>query len=192
MWITPTTSSVEQSDIFENVYFYCVDASADACLVAPICDLVNSKADNLVFCRLFPAYQVLDQFLQEKWAGSLSGAVLQKNEPLVAGQKKYIESQLTQLSSNFHYLRYHWLDPFPGEDEPRIIDYQVLACLNTEEFERDRARGAIKRKLSMLSPWREQIPVRYANYMARIGVPDNPTIQAQMTAWLKTRFLLND
>jgi len=191
MWITPTSVSVEQSDIFENIYFYCVDAVADGCLVTPICDMVNSKADTLIFCRIYPAYQILDQFLQTAWKASVTSAVLNKSEPLMGGARKNMERNLRELSSNFHYLRYHWLDPFPGEDEPKIIDYQIIGCLKTEEFQ-EGLKGTIRRKLSLLSPWREQVPVRYANYMARIGVPDNPTIQPQTIAWLKSRFLLND
>jgi hypothetical protein len=88
---------------------------------------------------------------------------------------EFLEQLMTQ-----RFPRYHWLVPLPGTTVPLILDFQSVQSVPWEFLEQARIVG------QLVSPYREQVPARYAAYMGRVGTPDHsPTDLAQWIAEAK-------
>ncbi|MBI5699444.1 hypothetical protein HZC35_03930 [Candidatus Saganbacteria bacterium] len=163
---------IDQSDIFKNIYFHSIDNTQEAILITPICDMYQGKADYLIFCGVFLFNEIIMKFIEKCWKEEIPPIFTSKKryEELSGSQKKNVSKRIAELRSNFHFPRYHWLDPFPGEEESHIIDFQCLASINIDEFAES---DHYERLFSINSPYREQIPARYSAYMSRVGTPDS-------------------
>lgn len=158
---------IDQGDIFENIYFYSRDERRSGVLVTPVCQIDQRKADYLTFCGIFSFAEVVKGLIENCWQDipQIIGET-DEYDKLHRKQKEKIFNKLKLLRSNFNLPRYHWLNPFSKNQDVHIIDFQVVASLYLKEVK------DVSRICSINSPYREEIPVRYSTYMARIGVPE--------------------
>ena len=155
------TTEWDQGDIVEAVYFAAQDAALPGVLVTPACDVDQAKVEFWTFVALFPDSDVASTLLEkdvETWKAG--GAGLTKNQREAASKR--IRELMVQ-----RFPRYHWL-PVPfGQYPAYVADFCCVTSLPVEEV-----RQNAKRVKALASSWREQLPARYASYMARVGTSD--------------------
>lgn len=172
---------LDQSEILENIIFPGPEKACLGIIVTPVCEIAQGKVDYITLCLVVPAFDALDVFLEENWEQKLG---IKKGTNLSAGKRAdLLRGRLSPIFRN-QMVRYQWLDPFPGEKEPHIVDFQILANIPFSTAK------LAKRKCALRSPWREAIPTRYAAYAGRVGLPEREleNLEKQVDPWLSSRF----
>ena len=145
---SPTT--VDQGVILDSVYFYSLDQHHKGLVLTPACDFAQHKAELVQICALLPANFLVSTLRETVWS--------KQNRNNVKGQIKNMIKQ--------KFPRYHWLASLPGIIPTLVADFQNIASIPFIEIENTEL------KAELMSPYREQIPARYAAYMGRVGTPD--------------------
>jgi hypothetical protein len=177
---------VDQSVIIGALYFYAVDEHFPAAILTPACDFEQSKAELVTACALVEAWALISSLVTNDWANqgfvTDSGLVVPLAD-LSKGKLKTYRERVSRLIKN-QYPRYHWLAPLPGSRTPLVADFQLISALPVDEL-------ADARLIAILaSPFREELPARYAAYMSRVGTPDHAseTVEAWLDASLQAVF----
>jgi hypothetical protein len=113
--------------------------------------------------------------VQSAWSKTFTdnqGALL--TAPLSVNKKKDLHARLKELITR-RFPRYHWLAPLPKTTSPLILDFQLIQTVALPHLEGIEVIAALQ------SPFREEVPARYAAYMSRVGVPDFEA--EQIEAW---------
>jgi hypothetical protein len=154
-------SAWDQGDVVDALYFAALDALRPAVLVTPACDLEHDKVDLWTFVVLYPDVDIArtlvakDLASWQKTAGQLS-----------RGQQEALTKKVRELIAH-RFGRYHWIPVKIGEHPAHVADFSCVTSLPAGEVQ-----GTARRIASMASSWREQLPARYASYMARVGTVD--------------------
>ena len=90
---------------------------------------------------------------------------------------KQLTGKITDIAKQ-KLPRYHWFTPLEAGGRPFIADFQNTSSLNIHELEN------LKIVAALASPFREQVPARYAAYMGRVGTPDFSA--DQLSQWANT------
>lgn len=152
----------DQGDIVDRVYFACMDSVTPGILLTPACDIEHEKVDTWTFVALFPDVDVARAITQRHtagWTRSQGGT--------------FSNSQRGSLERTFRELmmqripRYHWVPVRIGASEAHVADFTRITSIPVEEIK----EGA-RRLATLRSSFREQLPARYASYMARVGTSD--------------------
>ncbi|MGH7466995.1 MAG: hypothetical protein ACRENP_03320 [Longimicrobiales bacterium] len=168
MYAAMIPSKIDQSVIVEGLYFYAIDEHFPGIVLTPACDFEQGKVELATACALISAWDLLSQLLRTDW--QKDGLIDQSGSPVLrsslsAGKTKWFKGQVRSVARQ-QFPRYHWLPPPPGTKVPLIADFQILACVPVDEIR------AVTPIAALLSPFREQLPTRYAAYVGRIGTPD--------------------
>lgn len=156
---------INQSDIFADIHFSALERNTTAILLTPACDIAQDKAIFYTFAAVIKVNPIIEGFLKknlEKPDFKLSELNTFDSKTSQQKPKKIIE----EIVKNRH-SRWHWIGKIPDLPDFYIADYEVLACIATDQLEDLKT----KRLGSMPSPYRESIPVRYSQHMSRIGLP---------------------
>jgi hypothetical protein len=151
----------DQGDIVQGVYFAAADTELPAVLVTPACDIEQSKVDLWTFVALYPDTEVARAIVAkdlESWRKSGTST-------LSANQKSSLAKTMRDLLGH-RYPRYHWLPVRIGDHTAHVADFSWVTALPAEEVRRS------VRIATLRSSWREQLPARYASFMARVGTVD--------------------
>jgi hypothetical protein len=173
----PNAQEIDQGLILDGVYFYAIDEVRPAFVLTPACDIAQQKADFLQVSAVWEAREVLQEFVQDPWRKHLSkadGTLL--NGPLSKNKEDWLVDRIKELIAQ-RFQRWHWLAPIPGTASPLVIDFQLVQSVSFPDLTHARILA------ELASPFREQVPARYAAYMGRVGTPDLP--QQQITQWAK-------
>lgn len=166
--LTVAPPRIDQSVILESVYFYALDDHFRAVVLTPACDLEQGKAELITVAALVNAWDLVAELLATDWVKQglteESGRLVDRSR-LSSGNQKWLAGQLRRMMKQ-QFPRYHWISPQTDSDAPFVVDFQIVGCLAMEEVE------PITRLGVLVSPYREQLPSRYAAYMGRIGTPD--------------------
>lgn len=165
MYTIDAPSTLDQGVVLRDVYFYADDEKLFGLVLTPRCDIEQSKADFVQLCALYPMYQFIQAMLNSTWS--------KLNDPTKVAD---LRGQIRNLAKQ-RIPRYHWFDPLPGTQVPLIADFQHIASLLLHDL------GDIELVAELASPFREQVPTRYAAYMGRVGVPDSP--EADRERWVE-------
>lgn len=164
---------VDQGVILHDVYFYSSDAKHYGLVLTPTCDFAHDKVEAVQLCALRPAWDVIRDLLSDEWASL--------NPPSSSGKIKDLRSRIESIVKN-KLPRYHWFAPLPNTEVPLIGDFQYITSL---QFEEAKNLGIVA---ELVSPYREQVPARYAAYMGRVGTPDYET--ASVESWINTSMMV--
>jgi hypothetical protein len=149
----------DQGDIVAGVYFAADDAAHPAVLVTPACDIAQEKVDLWTFVRVFPELEVAAAVIASELQGKTATELTKK-------QRESACKRLGELLGQ-RYQRYHWLPPWSGGGPGHVADFTWVTAMPVEEIKRGSQRLA-----RLKSSWREELPARYASYMARVGTED--------------------
>ncbi len=151
----------DQGDIVDGVYFAAFDKSMPAVLVTPACDIEQEKVDLWTFVALFPDVDVARATVSKELASwrAGGGSVSTKQRTSLANT---VRGLITQ-----RLPRYHWLPVTIGASAGHVADFSCVTALPVAEVKERTAR-----LVTLRSSWREQLPARYAAYMARVGTQD--------------------
>lgn len=177
---------LDQCVILRDIYFYSLDATRLGLVLTPACDIAQSKAVYVQVCALFPAWEFISSLLRNDWSniGALDGkGNLRPLAELSNSKKSDLLGKIKQLVGQ-RFPRYHWFAPFPGDSEPLVGDFQNVTSLPVAEV------AKLEVVAELLSPYREQVPARYAAYMGRVGTPDfeDTSIQQWIQSGMKQIF----
>ena len=161
MYESSAPTELDQSVIIDQVYFYALDEERPGVVLNPACDFAQDKAEFVMMCALHNAWDLIRGLLASDWKKI-------KNQKEAANQIKLMIRQ--------RFPRYHWLPPLPGANPPLVADFQTLSTLHLAEVSELPKRAALR------SPFREQLPTRFASYMNRIGVPD--PAESDVNRWI--------
>lgn len=170
MYASSAPLRVDQGAIVEGVYFYAIDEVFHGVVLTPTCDIAQNKAELLVLCAAINAWDLVSDLIKTDWKND--GLVSDTGELIAAadlsqGKRKTLRDKIQRLMRQ-QFPRYHWLAPIADGKDPLIADFQILACVAPEEIDSARIVASLE------SPFREQVPTRYAAYVGRIGTPDIP------------------
>ena len=147
----------------DAVYFAALDAVRPAVLVTPACDIDREKVDLWTFVVLYRDDDVARGLLAkdlEIWQKARAGAPLTKN------QRDAVTKKVRELIEH-RFGRYHWLPVAIDGHPAHVADFSCVSSLPAGEIE-----AKARRVTTLTSSWREQLPARYASYMARVGTVD--------------------
>lgn len=157
-------SSIEQSAIYNQVFFECVGKELPAIILTPQCEIAHPGTELLVtVAGIFPASQLFERFLQEN--GVKLGQIIGKETTPRKLYEGIVKNFKKQYLAN-RVLEYHFLPKYKDKLENSFIDFSIVKTIHAKEL-RDMQKIAV-----LKSPWRESMPSRYAAYSLRIGVPD--------------------
>jgi len=170
MFADEIPAKLDQSVVLKSLYFFALDEYFDAVVLTPACDIEQGKAELITSTALVSAWTLIAQLLKTDWKKENlvddDGRAIAR-AALTNTKRKWLANQVKQLMRQ-QFPRYHWLGPLKDGSDPLIADFQILSCISIDE-----ARSA-ERIGVLVSPFREQLPTRYAAYMGRIGTPDTP------------------
>lgn len=172
MYTETVPTKIDQSTILRNVYFYGIDELCIGLVLTPTCDFAQNKVELVQVCALIPAWDFIREMLQTDWKNFNSDKKI-----------KDIQGKVKELI-RLRFPRYHWFAPLPNTTIPLIGDFQNVTSLPFLELEK------LEIIAELISPYREQVPARYAAYMGRVGTPDfsDNNIQEWLEASVKTLF----
>jgi hypothetical protein len=176
VYVTPPAAAIDQGVILQEAYFWADDESYPAFVLTPTCDFHQAnKCDYVLVCA---AHR--DDSLKELLTGVLGNSLKKQDgspftPPLTDAQRKPIAGRIKSELMQLRAPRYHFLPPIPGTASPILLDFQLVQSAMLPEL----ANVPIIAQLA--SPFREQIPARYAAYMGRVGTED--FTNAEMTTW---------
>ncbi len=152
MYTSNLPSRIDQSVVLRDIYFYGLDRKEFGFVLTPTptCDFAQDKAELIHLCAMFTAASVIEQLRKTTW---------EKLAP------KELKNQIKQFITQ-RLPRYHFFAPLPGMVVPLLADFQVITSLPLRELE------SLEIVAELESPFREQVPARYAAYMGRVGTPD--------------------
>lgn len=168
----PDINSWDQGDIVDGVYFAAFDKKMPGVLVTPACDIAQEKVDLWTFVGLFPDIDVAKASV----AKELEEWNLPPGTPPSRKQRSSLAKALGFLIAQ-RLPRYHWIPVTIGEVTGHVADFTCVTALPAAEV-----KGGAKRVATLLSSWREQVPARYAAFMARVGTVDfdDATVNAEI------------
>ena len=131
-------------------------------LVTPSCDVEQEKVDFWTLVALFPDVDVAKAVVAkdlESW-NVASGAVVSK------GQRQALGKALRNLVEQ-RLPRYQWVPVGIGDARAHVADFTCITAVPVNEV-----KTKSRRLATLRSSWREQLPARYAAFMARVGTLD--------------------
>jgi hypothetical protein len=157
----------DQGDIVAGVYFAAVDTDLPGVLVTPACDIEQGKVDLWTFVALFPDVAVARALVAKDIEGWMKPGATSSSagSGLSTKQRAALAKKMDELL-NHRFARYHWLPVRIGDSPAHVADFSYVTALPADEV-KERTRVA-----SLRSSWREQLPARYASFMARVGTVD--------------------
>jgi hypothetical protein len=159
-------SAIDQGVIVEGVFFYATSEFLPGFILTPACDLEQGKAELVLSCAGRDPLELVKDFLTGDWARlGLSTPEGEIVSTLSGKKSRRLRHNIDELMTQ-RYPRYHWLDPLPGTQRALVLDFQMLSTLATDELKNSKLLAQLR------SPFREQVPARYAAYVGRVGVPD--------------------
>jgi hypothetical protein len=169
MYLPGRPTAIDQSVVVETLYFHALDDHLAAVVLTPACDFEQRKAELAIACAAISAWDLIAQLAQTDWVKEglvdESGS-LKKRGDLSNSKIKWFKAQISRMIKQ-QYPRYHWLAPIPHTNLPPLVaDFQIIACLPIDVIVRATPIASLQ------SPFREQLPARYAAYMGRVGTPD--------------------
>lgn len=163
-----SAKDLDQSVVLEGVYFHALDELEHGIVLTPACDFAQQKVELALVCALVDAWELVAALFEHDWRNvgltREDGSLISMDE-LGSTKRKKFENQVNQLM-NQRFPRYHWLSPLPGTTSPLVADFQTLASVPVREL------SDLTRVAAIESPYREEIPARYAAYVGRVGTPD--------------------
>lgn len=166
MYVSAT--DLDQSVLVEGVYFHALDEVRLGIVLTPACDFAQHKVELALVCAMVDAWELIAALLPGDWRKmglTREDGTLISKEEFGSTKRKTFENQVNQLM-NQRFPRYHWLPPLPGTGSPLVADFQTLASVPVLELQ------TLPRLAAVESPFREEIPARYAAYVGRVGTPD--------------------
>ena len=154
---------VEQSAIYSNIYFRCLNMRWPGIVLTSQCDIEDAERGTFVLLALITSVEFLFHIYLD-----LSGYTdkeITGIEPIASGKKKRKEilnnfksSYLEGKAKGYYYL------PLPIEGlEHSCIHFDTTQCLSLGRLESQ------KKECVLRSPFREAIPAKFAAYIGRIG-----------------------
>jgi hypothetical protein len=161
-------SSIDQGDVFAQVYFPAIDNYANALVITPTCDIVQGKAQFIKFLST-----VSSDFVVRIMADSVDvdDSYLSPGKPLTMRKLDTLIKVLRRNTTGDFLPRYYFLPEFPGILKSCYLDLQRTFAVSYKQVIEEYMNQRIAR---VLSPWREQILSSYASYSMRVGTPDYP------------------
>ena len=150
----------DQGDIVDAVYFAAIDKQMPAVLVTPSCDVEQGKVELWTFIALFPDVEVARAVVAKDVEQWNAGGVFSSKQRASLG--KALDGLIKQ-----RLPRYHWTPVAVGDSPAQVADFSCVSALPVAEVKTTATRLATLR-----SSWREQLPARYASFMARVGTVD--------------------
>lgn len=158
------TDEPEQSAIYKNMVFSCAeDKESFGICVTPQCEFGKHRVLFLTFCKIIPfdllfEYHLKKQNFTEEELTNISPPEKSKNRV-----KKVLEQFKVQFIRNKTH-RYYFL-PGSGAINDSFVDFQVIQCVKYKNIK------SSDKIAVLVSPWREELPVKYSFYQGRIGTP---------------------
>lgn len=163
MYRGPQDNNVEQSAIFEKVYFWSLKARIYAVVLTPVCDIYQTKADFIILVGLISAKSIFTTWLTK-----------QKNPPtekqmagvdaLSGGRRpeSFHKGFMRDLISH-REIRYHFLPAYKDVFPHSFADFQIVQSIKVAKLEE------CKKVVTLTSPWKEALSQRYSAYCGRVG-----------------------
>jgi hypothetical protein len=126
----------------------------DGIVLSQSCDLEHGKIDVVVFCPFFPLDEVIEKIAGSTHVNALKSA---KNKLRVGD-----------------YIHYHLLNKCEFPDF--LSDYFVVDLKNPRTFPIDQIPIILttnRRRLRLVSPFREQLSQVFARVFMRVGLPED-------------------
>ncbi len=157
---------LDQSNLFDKIYFDSEKKEFRAVLITPICD-INWDINYLNFCAILP-YDMIVLSNISKSSGLPIDEVKKKinstkGKEFVEEHKKLVKTDLDLIINN-RFTHYHWLGKIPNLEGYWFVDYSLTSCIESTKLDNFERIAIIK------SPLRESIFVRYSNCMGRVGL----------------------
>lgn len=157
---------IEQSAIYLNVSFECVNENSPAIILSSQCDLMpHSPQSYILLARLVPVAEIFLYWLESM--NDYSEDEIFGNIPIASNKKKRkgIILDFCKMYLRGHTFGYYYLPEIEGKIEHSLVCFEITKCVSMQEIDD-------KEKLCVLkSPFREAVPARFAAYMGRIGTP---------------------
>jgi len=155
---------IEQSAIVGGIHFHSLGKEYDGICVSPQCEIGKAdRAHYFTFCLLQSLeFFVVAQLHRHGFDPEVIAGKRDKKPPAKSQLKGFYNSLINDYLGNKTH-RYYFL---PGNDvniTDSVIDFEITECLSREQADALLKKGVLK------SPWREDIPTRFASYIARIG-----------------------
>jgi hypothetical protein len=159
--------SIEQSAIYNQVFFECVGQNLPAIVLTPRCDILHPRGELLLTVSgVFPASIVFEEFLRKKGLREDQIAGL---EPTPKSNYRGFPKEFKDYYLKNRTLEFHFLPAYKDKLPHSFVDFRVVKTLLSQELD-DKNKIAV-----LISPWRESVPARYAAYSLRVGVADFAT-----------------
>lgn len=157
-------ADVQQSAIYKEVCFSCINEKIFGIVLTPACDIFWQKADYVKMAGLIPAEYIFEQWLKknEYTDEQIAGIMPLRNE----GKVRKMHNRFTEWYIGNREIRYHFLPSYKTTFSHSFIDFQLVESFDADDVKRLEKIGVLK------SPWRESVPARYAAYRGRVGTKE--------------------
>lgn len=167
------SDDVEQSAIYSDVDFRVIDEKGAGIVLTPECDIQQQKVETVLLARIVPLVDILEYWLVKK---GLSHGVISGLEPLpdTGPRRKGLVKEFSKIYMTNRALQYFFL---PGLDE--VLD-DSFVCYDITVTTKIDILASENKKLALLrSPFKEAVPVHFAAFMGRVGLPavSNETLE---------------
>lgn len=162
-YIVPSNdkTKIDQGNVFENVMFDAVNAPFNAILITPICDLPEANFVHFISILDFNTY--FEDLIKRKKT-KLEDIIAEYEDKPNQNKFSSLNNYLNDFLGN-NVNQYHWLGIIPNNEKYHFINYELVVCKPKSYLDQ------ISKIAEIRSPIKESIFVKYAYYMARIGLP---------------------
>ena len=153
---------IDQSVIYNDVYFGCLGIKCPAIVLTPVCEIVAKKVDFITIAQIVQARSVYEFFLSKN---SLTQEQILGVDVVKEGTKTKLNEKFIDLYIGNRTYQYHFLPKKEKIIEHSFVCFEIVQTLSCAELQKQKKIAVLK------SPWRESLPSRYASYSLRIGTP---------------------
>jgi len=161
--ITDAVQTVDQGDVFVDLYFPASDERVSAVVINPTCDLKQSKADYVKFVSTVSLKFVVVLMLRS--VGFDESIFISGEIPSIRKYNHAIEVLKRNINGDL-YPRYYLMPGYGRLLPASYLDFQKVFVIPTEQVYATYLDNCIA---SIASPWREQVVARYSGYSMRVG-----------------------
>lgn len=157
---------VDQGDLFSDIYLPAIEASVNAVVITPTCDLEHDKAQFVKFVAAVEfdfVIKIMADSVGVEESAFTSGDVLSAN------RYNSLIKVLRKNTTGDFLPRYYLLPEYLGLLPALYLDFQRVFVVPYEQVIQEHLNSRVTR---VASPWREQIAARYAGYSVRVGTQD--------------------
>ena len=168
MYEVENPAGLDQGVLLKGVYFYGDDTTGFGVVLTPRCDFAQGKADLVQVCAAYRATDFVAALLPGQWQGLRlvdAGGNRLTRADIGTGKQREFAKKLSDLQKQ-KLPRFHWLIAADGVGHPLVLDFQNVTSLPMGDLE------PLEKVAVLRSPFREEVPARYAAYMGRVGTPD--------------------